>query len=139
MNSIEKLKKPQLILWCEDIGFLAIIFLSWANEFLDLPRHIFGGVTQVNWRESAMETILALIVWLSVHVVTRRVLARLYYLEEFLRLCAWCRKVAHDDEWLSLEEYFNRGFNIKTSHGMCPDCAKELMAAGPDSKSKLPH
>ncbi len=118
------LKRPQLILWYENIGFLAIIILSWANELLDLPRHIFGGNTRVNWREAAMETVLVLIVWLSVHVVTKRLLARLYYLEGFLRICAWCRKVAHDDEWLTMEQYFERGFRLKTSHAMCPDCAK---------------
>jgi hypothetical protein len=125
-------KKPQRILWYENIGFLAIIVLSWGNEFLDLPRHVFGGDTRVNWRESVMETILVLVVWVSVHVVTKKLLARLYYLEGFLRICAWCRKVAHGDEWLPLEEYFERGFNIRTSHGMCSDCAKKAMRNDPD-------
>jgi len=121
------LKKPQRILWYENIGFLAIIILSWANELLDLPHYVFGGVTRVNWRESAMETFLVLIVWVSVHVVTRKLLARLYYLESSLRMCAWCRKVAHEDEWLPMEQYFERGFSVRTSHGMCPDCAKSWM------------
>jgi hypothetical protein len=47
------LKKPQRILLFENLAFLAIILLSWANEFCDLPRLLFGGNTQVNWRESA--------------------------------------------------------------------------------------
>lgn len=121
------LKKPRRILWYENIGFLAIIILSWANELLDLPRHLFGGDTRVNWRESAMETFLVLIVWVSVHVVTRKLLARLYYLEGSLRICAWCRKVAHEDEWLPLEQYFEQGYSVRTSHAMCPDCAKSWM------------
>jgi hypothetical protein len=120
------LKKPQRILRYENIGFLAIITLSWANELLDLPRHVFGGETQVNWREGAMETILVLIVWFLVHVVTKKLLARLHYLERFLRICAWCRKVAHEDEWVPLEQYFKRGFNVETTHGICPDCAKKV-------------
>ncbi len=127
MHSMRNIKKPQLILWCENIGFSAMILLSWANEFLDLPRHVFGGNTQINWRESAMETVLVLIVWTTVHVVTKRLLERLYYLEGFIHVCAWCRKVAHGDEWLPLEKYFERGFSIKTSHGMCPECAKKVM------------
>lgn len=116
--------RPQLILWCENIGFLALIILSWANELLDLPHHVFDIHTRGNWRESAMESIIILIVWLSVHAVTKRLLRRLYYLEGFLRLCAWCRKVARDEEWLSLEQYVERDFRVQTSHGMCPDCAK---------------
>ena len=103
-HRMTNLKKPQRMLWYENIGFLAIIILSWANELLDLPRHVFGGNTQVNWHESAMESFLVLVVWVSVHVVTRRLLARLYYLEGSLRICAWCRKVGYEDKWLSLEQ-----------------------------------
>ena len=127
------LKMPRRILWYENIGFLAIIIMSWANELLDLPRHVFGGDTRVNWRESVMETILVSMVWLAVHVVTKRLLDRLYYLEGFLRVCSWCRKVAHDDEWLPLEEYFKRGFSIQTTHGVCPDCARKMVPKEPNA------
>ncbi len=122
------LKKPRRIMLFENIGFIAVILLSWANEFFDLPRRVFGGHTQVNWRESAMETLLVLIVWGSVHVVTKKLLARLYYLEGFLRVCAWCRKIGQDDAWLPLEEFFSKGFDVKTSHGICPACAEKVLA-----------
>lgn len=120
------LKKPQRILWYENIGFLAIIILSWANELFEMPQRVFGGSAQENWRESAMETILVLVVWASVHVFTKRLLVRLHYMEGFLRVCAWCRKIGHDDDWLPLEQYFSRGFDIKTSHGICPACTEMM-------------
>ena len=123
---MKHLNHPQRVLWYENLGFLAIILLSWANELLDLPQHIFGGQTRANWRESAMETVVVLLVWFAVHVVTKKLLARLHYLEEFLRVCAWCRKVSHGDEWLPVEQYFKQGFRIETSHGICPDCARKM-------------
>ena len=123
---MKKVNKPQLILWYEDLGFFGIIILSWLNEMIDLPHHLFGGNTQINWRESAMETLVVLVVWILVHRVTKKLLKRLYYLEGFIRICAWCRKVNHDDEWLPIEQYFERGFDMKTSHAMCPECAKKM-------------
>ncbi len=124
------LKKHQRVLLFENIGFLALILLSWANEVLDLPRLAFGGNTQVNWREAAMENFLVLIVWGVVYVVTKRILARLHYLEGFLRVCAWCRRIGQDDTWLPLEEYFSKALNVRTSHGICPECKQKLLADG---------
>ncbi len=126
---MKNLKKNELILWCENIGFLVLIALSWANEVLDLPRHVFGGATHVNWRESVIETLLILMVWGGLRVFTKRLLRRLYYLESFPRVCAWCRKLSHGDDWLPLEEYFAKGFNIETGHGICPACKANMLAA----------
>ncbi len=121
-------KKPQRILLIENLGFLTLVLLSWANELLDLPRIVFGGGTQVNWRESAMETLLIIVVWASVYVATRRLLARLYYLEGFLRVCAWCRKIGQEDAWVPIEQFFAKGFDVTTSHGICPACKEKVIA-----------
>ncbi len=121
-------KKPQRILLIENLGFLALVLLSWANEFLDLPRIAFGGNTQVNWRESAMETLLVLIVWALAYVATKKLLARLYYLEGFLRVCAWCRKIGQDDDWVPVEQFFATGFDVTATHGICPACMEKVIA-----------
>lgn len=125
-------KNPRRILWYENIGFLAMILLSWANELLDLPKHILGGSTHTNWRESVIETLLILIVWGAVHAVTRSLMTRLFYLEDFLQICAWCRRIGHDDEWLPVEKFFAKGFDVKTTHGICPDCAKKMQPDEPE-------
>ena len=119
-------KNTYFILWIEAIGFISIITLSWLDEMIGLPRLLFGAPPPVNWHEAVIETVIVLLAWLSVHTLTKRLLERLHYLEEFLRVCAWCRKIAHDDEWLPIEEYFSREFATKTSHGLCPDCAKKM-------------
>lgn len=53
-------------------------------------------------------------------------MAHLLYLEGFLRVCAWCRKVGYNDKWLTLEDYFDAGFHVGTTHGMCPDCFRKM-------------
>ena len=119
-------KKGRRILWYEGFGFLLVISLSWADELLNLPYLLFPGPGHSNWREAAMETIVALGVWFVVFVLTKRLLARLYYLEGFLRICAWCHKIGHKEEWLPMEQYFAKGYQVSTSHGICPDCAQKL-------------
>jgi hypothetical protein len=112
-------------LWYQALGFLIIIALSWMDELLGLPKRFFGGEFHSNWHESAMESVVALAVWLPLFLGTKRMLDRLYYLEDFIRICAWCRKINDGDRWIPLEEYLSKGFDVKTSHGICPDCAKE--------------
>src|SRR6266849_4152516 len=76
---------------------------------------------------------LAIIVLVAIPVVvlTRRLVTRLHYLEEFLRLCAWCRKLHMDNEWIPVEEFLQRRFDTRTSHGICPACrAEQRKAAG---------
>ncbi len=125
---MKNLAKPQRILWYEHIGFLAIIILSWVIETLELPKRVLGGESYADWRESAVETVLVVVVWVVVYVLTKRLLARLRYLEGFLRVCAYCRKICHDEEWLPLEQYFAKGLEVQTSHSVCPACYAKVMA-----------
>ena len=118
----------QRILWYQAAGFTTIILLSWVDELLRLPYHLFGGTPHSEWRESVVETVVVLLVWASVFRLTRTMLRRLHYLEGLLRMCAWCRKVDCGAEWVLVEEYFARRLGIRTSHGMCPECAAKALA-----------
>jgi len=121
-------KKARWILWYETLGFACLIALSWLNELISLPHLLFGAGPHSNWHEAMLETMLLVAVWLVVLFFTRRLLARVYHLEGFLRVCGWCRKIGHDHDWRTLEDYFAHGFNIKTSHGVCPDCREKWVA-----------
>ena len=122
-------RRPSTILAYEVVGFLAIIALSWMNELLGVPSLIFGSDHLGGWHESLLETAIILLVAVPVIVLTRRLVARLHYLEEFLRLCAWCRKLHLDNEWVPVEEFLQRKFDSRTSHGICPACRAELRKA----------
>jgi len=117
--------RPSTILAYEVVGFLAIIALSWLNELLGVPRLIFGSDHLGGWHESLLETIIILLVAVPVIVLTQRLGARLHYLEDFLRLCAWCRRLSIDDEWVPIEGFLQRKFDTRASHGICPTCKAE--------------
>ena len=121
----ERKEKSERILWVEAFGFSLIIALSWLTEAVHIPHLIFGEQFTPNWHRAILRSIVILLIWAWVHVATKRLLKRLHYLEEFLRVCSWCRKVCYEGEWLEMENYFNSKFATKTSHGMCPDCLKQ--------------
>ncbi len=41
--------------------------------------------------------------------------------------CSYCKKIRFDDNsWRKTEEFINSTLNIRISHGICPQCTKEL-------------
>jgi hypothetical protein len=131
--------KSNSILWVEAIAFSLIIGLSWLTEVLRLPHLLYGENFKPDWRRATLRTLVMLFIWLWVFLATRKLLKRLHYLEEFVRVCGWCRDVCHEGEWLAMEKFFNSKFATKTSHGMCPDClrkTKEELAGADKSFSK---
>jgi hypothetical protein len=113
------------VLWVEATAFSLLIGFSWLTEVLRLPHLIYGEQFTPDWRRAALRSLVILVIWLWVFLATRKLLKRLHYLEEFFRVCSWCRKVSHGQEWLEMEKFFNSKFATKTSHGMCPDCLQK--------------
>ena len=130
-----KFKKENSILWIESFGFSLLIVLSWLVEVARIPHFVFGEVFTPNWNRAMLRTVVISLIWTWVHLATRRLLKRLHYLEEFLRICSWCRKVCENGQWLELEKYFSSKFATTTTHGMCPECLekrlKEIAALQP--------
>lgn len=110
----------------EIIGFILIALLNWVDEIYCLPSLIFGGKYVPNFHEAAIENFIVLLVAIPVISLTRKMVNRLHYLEEFLRVCAWCKKINHDDKWMPLEQYFEQRFDTMTSHGICPECFNKM-------------
>jgi hypothetical protein len=120
-----KKRKENSILWIEAFGFSALIVLSWVTEVTRIPHLIFNEPFAPNWHRALIRTVVILLIWTWVHLATNRLLKRLHYLEDFLRICSWCRKVCDEGEWLDFEKYFSSKFATTTTHGMCPDCLKQ--------------
>jgi hypothetical protein len=68
-------------------------------------------------------------VWFLVSMSTRRILERVQYLEKFLRVCAWCRRINYHEEWMRLEEFMQQGFDTPTTHGICSECLQRQQDA----------
>lgn len=130
-------KSTDSILRQEAIGFSIILALSWATEIFHVPHLLFDEPPAFNWHRALLRTFVILAVWLWVYLATKKILKRLHHLEEFLLVCSWCRKVGHEGEWLTMEQYFGSKFDTETSHGMCPDCARQAQVRL-NSKSPIP-
>lgn len=52
-------------------------------------------------------------------------------LRGLLPICAWCKAVRDDhDYWHSVEEYISDRTDAEFSHGICPNCANDLLHRG---------
>jgi hypothetical protein len=107
----------------QNLGFLFIIGLCYLDDLLKLPALIFSDHPFVILhRRTTLEMLLVLAVWFVVTASTRRILDRIRYLEEFMRVCAWCRRINYHGEWMRLEEFMRQGFDTPTTHGICTEC-----------------
>lgn len=52
----------------------------------------------------------------------REAQAELSVLRSLLSVCAWCRRIREEGEWLPLERYIEKR-NLRLTHGICPECA----------------
>jgi len=114
----------------QSAGFLAIIAMSWLDELISLPSLIFRDQPYVpDIHESTLEMLLVLLVWLFVSLASRRVLKHMHYLQGFMRVCAWCRRIEYKGRWIRIEEFLSQGFDTPTSHGICSECMQEEVLA----------
>ncbi|MFA5263579.1 MAG: hypothetical protein WC378_07105 [Opitutaceae bacterium] len=118
-------KVADRILRYEVAAMTAIVALSWANELFDVPHFMFGSAHHGDWRESALETLIAVFVFIPVFIATKRVVASLHEVERFSRVCSWCKKIHYNGEWISMEDYLRRGLASDISHGICPICSEK--------------
>jgi hypothetical protein len=124
------------IIWYEIAAFGAIILISWLNEIGGLSKALFGGNYELNWKEAVLETAITIVVAIPAIILSWKLSKRLHYLEDFIRVCAWCKKVGYDDKWISFEEFLHKKFNTETSHGICPDCYEKYK--GTKIKQEVP-
>jgi hypothetical protein len=121
----------------QNLGFLFIIALCYLDDLIKLPSLIFSDHPFVILhRRTTLEMLLVLAVWLVVTTSTRRILDRIRYLEEFMRVCAWCRRINYHGEWMRLEEFMRQGFDTPTTHGICTECFTTQRKALEEAKQK---
>lgn len=114
------------IIFYEIIGFGIVILFLFADEVFDLPHHIFGvPATPINWVESFFEASLTLVLGVFTVLLTWRLLNRIKYLEGFLPVCLFCKKIRVDDEWTPIETFISEHSAAEFSHGLCPECARK--------------
>ena len=129
-------RQVRRILLYQNLGFLSLILLFVLDELVRLstsfdPHHPLAFLLQ----RSTLEIFITIAVWYLVSMSTRRILQRLHYLEKFLRVCAWCRRINYKGDWMRLEEFMQQGFDTPTTHGICKDCFQKQQDAAEHARA----
>jgi hypothetical protein len=128
------------ILLVEGLGFLMLLILTWLDEEVVLSRQWLGTLfKQGSWDEALLETIAIAFVGVTVMVSSNRLLKRLHHVESFLRVCAWCRKLDLDGNWVPMEKFLEEVGNVECSHGICERCAEGVRKQAQDIGTDHPH
>lgn len=120
----------------QNLGFLVILLICYLDDLLKLPALVFSGHPfAFLFRRTTLEFLLVLAVWFLVSSSTRRILEHVQYLEKFMRVCAWCRRIHFQGEWMPLEKFMRQGFDTPTTHGICTECLQKQQAAAAQAKA----
>jgi hypothetical protein len=141
VDMVKDLHLTKIVLY-QNLGFLAVIVLCFLDELLQLPSLIFSDHPfAFVYRRSTLEMLLFLAVWLLVSNSTRRLLKQVRQLENFLHVCAWCRRIDYKGQWMPLEDFMEQGFDTPTTHGICAECLsrqKEAIERAKTARKKEP-
>lgn len=55
---------------------------------------------------------------------------------ELVKICAWSRTIEYGGQWISFEEYLERRFHLRASHGLSPAEAERLLDSLREQKSR---
>ncbi len=125
-------KNSQLtrIVLYQNLGFLGILFISYLNDLTQLPGLILSDHPfAFLYHRTTLNMLLVLTVWFLVSTSTRRIMERVRYLEKFMRVCSWCRRINYQGRWMPMEEFMRQGFDTPTTHGICSECLHQQQAA----------
>lgn len=104
-------------------GFLGLIVVFALDEYWDLPARSFGAVLKpIRPYEFSIKVVAVLCLFITVLGVLREAILRIQRLSHMLTMCAWCRRVSVDGEWLSIDQFLQQRKNTTSSIGLCPDC-----------------
>jgi hypothetical protein len=104
-------------------GFVGLIVIFALDEYWDLPARSFGAMLKpIRPYEFSIKVVAALCLFITVLGVLREAIVRIKRLQHMLTMCAWCRRVSVDGEWLSIDQFLQQRKNTTSSIGVCPDC-----------------
>ncbi len=103
---------------------IPVIFLSAKSDTDDIVRGFeAGGVDYVTKPFNSAE----LLARVKTHLELKNAREEIKTLRGILPICAHCKKVRNDSGfWEQVEVYIGNHSEAKFTHGLCPDCEKEL-------------
>jgi len=110
-------------------GFVGLIVIFALDEYWDLPARSFGEFLKpIRPYEFSIKVVAVLCLFITVLGVLRQAILRIQRLSHMLTMCAWCRRVAVNGEWISIDQFLHQRKNTTSSIGLCPDCYSHQVA-----------
>jgi len=101
-------------------------FLHPEIPYFDDEHLIVGGITGL-----VSGVLISLVMLYARHL--EQALSEIKILKSFLPICSSCRKIrtsesneVKEETWESIESYISEHTTTKFSHGICPECKKQL-------------
>jgi len=107
--------------------FIILILLVWINELRDGAALFFnssGG--EFSFYRASILTAAVLIA--AIITIGNTYLQEQRVMKSMISVCSNCHRVRlNDDVWQKMEEYIGERSLLSFTHGLCPECTKELM------------
>ena len=101
-------------------------FLHPEIAYFDHEHLIVGGITGL-----VSGLLFSMLILYSRQL--ERALSEIRILKSFLPICSSCKKIRitdsdenNEESWQSIESYISEHTDTRFSHGICPDCKKQL-------------
>jgi len=72
-------------------------------------------------------SILLIVIGIGFILLIFVLLRRLQHMQEMIKICAWSKLIEYEGEWMSIEDYLTRRFNVQITHGMSDVEAKKML------------
>jgi hypothetical protein len=129
---MKRLRRLPRIVRVEALAFGCILALMALNEYVDLPKLLFGEeATPLRHHEFLMESTVVCLVAAMVMGLSWFAERHLRRLDSLLVMCAWCRQVKVADRWMSIEAFLKERNATTPTFGLCPACYEREAAHAP--------
>ncbi|MDD5482466.1 MAG: hypothetical protein PHP98_02260 [Kiritimatiellae bacterium] len=130
-NKNESVRLPRdpfaYIAFWQLMTFLILILLVWINELRDGVAIFFSEPPQ-GFSIFRACLLTALVLLAAIIAVGNTYLQQRRVLKSMISVCSNCHRVRVNQEvWQKLEEYIGERSLLNFTHGLCPECTKELM------------
>jgi len=126
VRSYSRIARSRVIVF-EAVGFCVAVAACWVTEWFDPPFSL---------QQVLVESGIILALGAATSYWTSRMIQRIRFLEGFMVICANCKKVRVDDDWITIEQFLKSTSDVMLSHGMCPRCIEEFY--GPELRGVPP-
>jgi len=107
--------------------FIILILLVWINELRD-GATIFFNTSPGEFNIYRASILTAAVLIAAIITIGNTYLQEQRVVKSLISVCSNCHRVRlNADVWQKMEEYIGERSLLSFTHGLCPECTKELM------------